>query len=69
MARDERRAAFMADGCAKVSGKPEVCEVPSSGTAHIVSGIIESFKSCIPVIAFTTDVPHGYYLRNYVNRI
>lgn len=57
MVRDERNAAFMADGYAKVSGKPGVCEGPSVGAPHMLPGIVESFSSCVPVIAITSDIP------------
>ena len=57
MVRDERNAAYMADGYAKVSGKPGICEGPSCGAAHMMPGIVESWCSCIPVIAITSDVP------------
>lgn len=57
MARDERNAVFMADGYAKVSGKPGICEGPSVGTPHMLPGIVEAFSSCIPVIAITSDIP------------
>ncbi len=57
MVRDERNAGFMADGYAKVSGKPGVCEGPSVGAPHMLPAIVEAFSSCIPVIAITSDIP------------
>jgi acetolactate synthase-1/2/3 large subunit len=57
MARDERHAVFMADGYSKVSGKPGVCESPSVGATHMIPGIVEAMKSCIPLIAITSDIP------------
>ncbi|HPD96820.1 MAG TPA: thiamine pyrophosphate-binding protein [Synergistales bacterium] len=57
MARDERHAVFMADGYARVSGKPGVCEAPSVGATHMIPGIVEAMKSCVPLIAITSDIP------------
>jgi len=57
MVRDERNSVFMADGYAKVSGKPGICEGPSVGAPHMLPGIVEAWSSCIPVIAFTSDIP------------
>lgn len=57
MVRDERNAVFMADGYAKVSGKPGICEGPSVGAPHMLPGIVEAYSSCVPVIVITSDIP------------
>jgi acetolactate synthase-1/2/3 large subunit len=57
MARDERSAAFMADGYARFSGKPGVCEAPSVGATHVLPGVAEAYKSSLPMIMFTSDIP------------
>ncbi len=64
MARDERHAVFMADGYARVSGRPGVCEGPSVGATHMIPGIVEALKSCIPLIVMTSDIPLGMDKRN-----
>ncbi len=57
LTRDERHAAYMADGCARVTGKVGVCEGPSGGGAtYILPGVVEANESSIPVLAITTDV-------------
>lgn len=57
LARDERSAAYMADGYARVTGKPGVCEGPSGGGAtYILPGIVEASESSVPVLAITSDV-------------
>jgi len=58
LTRDERSASYMADGYARVSGKPGICEAPSGGGAtYLVPGITEANESCIPVLGITSDVP------------
>ena len=57
LTRDERHAAYMADGYARLSGKVGVCEGPSGGGAtYILPGLIEANESSIPVLAINTDV-------------
>ena len=57
MVRDERNAVFMADGYAKVSGRPGVCEGPSVGAPHMLPGVVEAYSSSIPLIVITSDIP------------
>jgi acetolactate synthase-1/2/3 large subunit len=57
LTRDERHAAYMADGYARVSGRVGVCEGPSGGGAtYILPGLVEANESSIPVLAINTDV-------------
>ena len=57
LTRDERSAAYMADGYARVTGKVGVCEGPSGGGAtYILPGVVEANESSIPVLAITTDI-------------
>lgn len=54
LTRDERGAACMADGYARISHKPGVCSaVEGPGTTNLLTGIGEAFMSSIPVIALT----------------
>jgi acetolactate synthase-1/2/3 large subunit len=57
LTRDERSAAYMADGYARVSGRVGVCEGPSGGGAtYLLPGIVEANESSIPVLGITTDI-------------
>jgi len=57
LTRDERHAAYMADGYARVSGRVGVCEGPSGGGAtYILPGLVEANESSIPILAINTDV-------------
>jgi acetolactate synthase-1/2/3 large subunit len=57
LTRDERHAAYMADGYARVSGKVGVCEGPSGGGAtYILPGIVEANESSVPLLAITSDI-------------
>ncbi len=57
LTRDERSAAYMADGYARVTGKVGVCEGPSGGGAtYLLPGIVEANESSVPVLGITSDV-------------
>jgi acetolactate synthase-1/2/3 large subunit len=57
LTRDERHAAYMADGYARLSGKVGVCEGPSGGGAtYLLPGLVEANESSIPVLAINTDI-------------
>lgn len=57
LTRDERSAAYMADGYARVTGRPGICEGPSGGGAtYILPGLVEANESSIPILAITSDV-------------
>ena len=57
LTRDERHAAYMADGYARVSGKVGVCEGPSGGGAtYLLPGLVEANESSVPVLGINTDV-------------
>lgn len=60
LTRDERSAAYMADGYARVTGKVGICEGPSGGGAtYIAPGLVEASESSIPILAVTTDIGVG----------
>ncbi len=57
LARDERHAAYMADGYARVSGKVGVCEGPSGGGAtYILPGVVEANESSVPLLCINSDI-------------
>ncbi|MFZ4287372.1 thiamine pyrophosphate-binding protein [Variovorax sp. HJSM1_2] len=60
LTRDERSAAYMADGYARVTGRVGVCEGPSGGGAtYLLPGLVEANESSIPVLGITSDVSVG----------
>ncbi|WP_240705190.1 thiamine pyrophosphate-binding protein [Pacificoceanicola onchidii] len=62
LTRDERSAAYMADGFSRVTGRVGVCEGPSGGGAtYILPGLIEANESSYAVLAITTDISVGTY--------
>lgn len=57
LARDERHAASMADGYARVTGTVGVVEVSSGGgTTFVVGGLGESYAAGVPVLLITSDI-------------
>src|ERR671935_1158520 len=57
LTRDERSAAYMADGFARVTGRIGVCEGPSGGGAtYILPGLAEANESSIAVLGINTDI-------------
>lgn len=65
LTRDERSAAYMADGYARVTGRPGICEGPSGGGAtYILPGLVEANESSVPILSITSDVgtrARGHY--------
>ena len=65
LARDERSAAYMADGYARASGKVGVCEGPSGGgVTYIIPGVAEANESSVPLLCINSDISvaaHGRY--------
>jgi acetolactate synthase I/II/III large subunit len=60
LTRDERSAAYMADGYARVSGKVGVCEGPSGGGAtYILPGLAEANESSVPLLCINSDISVG----------
>jgi acetolactate synthase-1/2/3 large subunit len=57
LTRDERSAAYMADGYARVTGRVGVCEGPSGGGAtYLLPGLAESNESSIAVLGINSDI-------------
>ncbi len=62
LVRDERTAAYMADGYARTTGKVGVCEGPSGGGAtYILPGLIEANESSSAILSITTDISLASY--------
>ena len=60
LARDERSAAYMADGYARISGKVGVCEGPSGGgVTYILPGLAEANESSVPLLCINSDISVG----------
>lgn len=57
LTRDERSAAYMADGYARATGRVGICEGPSGGGAtYLLPGLVEANESSVPVLGLTSDV-------------
>ncbi len=69
MAHSEKAAAYMADGYARVSGKPGVCMAQSVGAANLAAGLQDPFLAHSPVIAFTGHKPPLFQHRNAYQEI
>lgn len=66
MAHSENAAAYMADGYARMSGKPGFCMSQSIGAANLAGGIHEAWLANSPVIAFTgKKIPEYQYRGSY----
>lgn len=62
LTRDERNAAYMADGYSRVTGRVGVAEGPSGGGAtYILPGLIEATESSYAVLGITTDISVASY--------
>ena len=58
----EQAAAYMADGYARVAGKPGVCiATVGPGATNLTSGIAQAYVESSPVIALTGDIHTRHY--------
>lgn len=58
LTRDERSAAYAADGYARVTGQAGICDATvGPGAAKLPSGLGEALGASIPVIALVSDLP------------
>jgi acetolactate synthase-1/2/3 large subunit len=68
-AHGEKAAAYMADGYARVLGKPGVCMSQTVGASNIAAGLKDAYLSCSPVIAFTGGTAPDTRYRNVYQEI
>jgi len=64
MTRSEGAAGYMADGYARVSGRPGVCMAQSIGASNLAGGITDAWLSNTPVIAITGKKLPQYQYKN-----
>jgi acetolactate synthase I/II/III large subunit len=64
LAHAEKSAAYMADGYARVAGKPGICFAQSVGAANLAAGLQDAYLGRSPVIALTGREPPFYHHRN-----
>ena len=69
LAHTEKAAAYMADGYARVSGRPGICFAQSVGAANLAAGLQDAFLGRSPVIAITGRKPPLYQHRNAYQEI
>src|SRR5213080_1281070 len=69
LAHSEKAAAYMADGYARVSGRPGVCMAQSVGAANLASGLQDPWLGRSPVIALTGRKDPLFQYRNSYQEI
>jgi len=64
--RDERNAAYAADGYARISGRVGVCDATvGPGAIKLASGLAEAYNSSIPILALVSDMPSDWLAVRY----
>src|ERR1700719_4311725 len=53
LAHAEKSAAYMADGYARIAGRPGICFAQSVGAANLAAGLQDAYLGRTPVIAMT----------------
>src|SRR6516164_7014371 len=69
LAHTEKAAAYMADGYARIAGRPGVCMAQAVGAANLASGLQDPFLGRSPVIALTGRKPAAFQHRNAYQEI
>src|SRR5262249_5092733 len=58
LVRDERSAAYAADGYSRVTGRAGVCDATvGPGAAKLPSGLGEALGASVPVVALVSELP------------
>ncbi len=64
--RDERNAAYAADGYARLSGRVGICDATvGPGAIKLTSGLAEALNSSIPLVAIVSDMPSDWLAARY----
>lgn len=69
LAHSEKSAAYMADGYARISGRPGFCFAQSVGAANLAAGLQDAWLGQSPVIALTGRKPATFQHRNAYQEI
>jgi acetolactate synthase-1/2/3 large subunit len=69
LAHTEKAAAYMADGYARVSGRPGICMAQSVGAANLAAGLQDAWLHRSPVIALTGRKIESHQYRNAYQEI
>lgn len=64
MVHGEKPAAYMADGYARVSGRPGICMAQAVGAANLAAGLQDPYLAGSPVIAMTGRRPRAHQQRH-----
>jgi acetolactate synthase-1/2/3 large subunit len=69
LAHSEKAAAYMADGYARIAGRPGVCMAQSVGAANLASGLQDAYLGRTPVVALTGRKEPSFQHRNSYQEI
>src|ERR1700757_3666585 len=69
LAHAEKSAAYMADGYARIAGRPGICFAQSVGAANLAAGLQDAYLGRTPGIAMTGHKPPSMQHRNAYQEI
>ena len=69
LGHSEKAVAYMADGYARIAGRPGICFAQSVGAANLASGLQDAYRGFSPVIAITGRKPPAHQHRNAYQEI
>src|SRR6202046_1579298 len=64
LGHSEKAVAYMADGYARIAGRPGICFAQSVGAANLAAGLQDAYLGHSPVIALTGREPPLLHHRN-----
>ena len=69
LGHSEKAVAYMADGYARIAGRPGICFAQSVGAANLASGLQDAYLGRVPVIAMTGHKQPAMQHRNAYQEI